>query len=171
VAGEIAREMGIEDAEVKTVEVAAKLAGVGSVFVPTSVLTKTTALTPQEQQLIEGAYRVSAELLKDVTFHGPVVETIGQAGEQWDGSGPLGIEGEDILLPARIVAVAVAFVEVVSVNARRDARTFDQAAGLLLGDAGTRFDRRPVTALINILHNREGTERWAHFRDRPKTTE
>jgi HD-GYP domain-containing protein (c-di-GMP phosphodiesterase class II) len=168
VAAEIAREMGIEGDEVKTVEISAKLSSVGTVFVPTSVLTKAAPLSPQENIMIDGAYRVSADLLKDVTFHGPVVETIGQAGEFWDGGGPLGIEGEDILRPARVVAVAVAFMGMISVNARRDALSFDDAAARLLGAAGTRFDRRPVSALINILHNRKGTERWAHFRNRPK---
>lgn len=168
VAAEIAREMGIEETEVKTIEVAAKLYGVGTVFVPTSVLTKTTPLSPREQRMIDDAYRVSANLLKDVTFHGPIVETIGQAGERWDGRGPLGIEGETILLPARVVAVAVAFMGMISVNARRDALSFDDAAARLLRAAGTFFDRRPVSALINILHNREGTKRWYHFRKRPK---
>ena len=168
VAREIAREMEFEETEFKTISVAAKLSSVGTVFVPTSILTKTAELTPDEEQLIDGAYRVSAELLKDVTFDGPVVETIRQAGERWDGRGPLGIQGEDILRPARIVAVASAFMGMVSANARRNAMSFDQAAGQLLTESGTRFDRRPVSALINILHNREGTKRWAHFRDRPK---
>ncbi len=48
VAAEIAREMGIEETEVKTIEVAAKLYGVGTVFVPTSVLPKTNPLSPRE---------------------------------------------------------------------------------------------------------------------------
>ncbi|MCG8507957.1 MAG: PAS domain-containing protein [Rhodospirillales bacterium] len=168
VAKAIAAEMDIPENEIKTVDVAGKLAGVGTVFVPTAVLTKPTELTPEEQQMIDGAYRVSADILRQVPFDGPVVKTIKQSGERWDGRGPLGIQGEDILRPARIVAVATAFMEMVSANARRGAMTFDEAAKILQDEAGSRFDRRPVSALINILHNRDGIKKWAPFRKRPE---
>ncbi len=168
VARAIAEEMELSEQDIKTADTAAKLLGVGTVFVPTAVLTKKAPLTPEEQQMIENAYQVSADLLKDVPFDGPVVEAIRQAGERWDGRGPLGIQGEDILKPARVVTTAAAFMTMVSADARRDAFTFDAAAQELLGNAGTRFDRRPVTALINILHNREGARRWVHFRKPPQ---
>ena len=169
VARAIAEEMELSDQEIGTAETAAKLLGTGTVFVPTAILTKPTPLTPDEQKMIDSAYQVSAEILKDVPFDGSVVEAIRQAGERWDGRGPLGKQGEDIQKPARVVAVAAAFLAMVSPDARREAASFDQAAQDLLGNAGTRFDRRPVTALINILHNRGGARRWAHFRKRPQT--
>ncbi len=168
VARAIAEEMELSEKDTRTAETAAKLLGTGTVFVPTAILTKTTPLTPDEQMMIDSAYQVSAEILKDVPFDGPVVDAIRQTGERWDGRGPQGKQGEDILKPARVVAVAAAFMAMVSPDARREAFTFDQAAQDLLGKAGTRFDRRPVTALINILHNREGTRRWTHFRKRPQ---
>jgi HD-GYP domain-containing protein (c-di-GMP phosphodiesterase class II) len=59
----------------------------------------------------------------------------------------------------------------VSPRAYRDALSFDEALAQLGNDAGTRFDRRPVSALTNIIDNRGGRERWAHFRARPEGTE
>lgn len=170
VARAIAEEMELPEADLKTVDTAGKLLGVGTIFVPTAILTKNQALTPEEQKKIDTAYQVSAEILKDVPFNGPVIETIRQAGERWDGRGPLGLQGEDIVGPARVLAVASAFLAMVSVGARAEAMTFDQAAQRLLAYAGSRFDRRPVTALINILHNRGGADRWAHFRQRATGT-
>ena len=169
VARAIAEEMELSDQDIKTADTAAKLLGVGTVFVPTAVLTKKAPLTPQEQQMIDNAYQVSAELLKDVPFDGPVVEAIRQAGERWNGRGTarhpgrghpqtgagrhhrrrLHDHGQRRRPPRRLHL------------RRRRPRN-------LLGNAGTRFDRRPVTALINILHNREGARRWAHFRKRPQ---
>ena len=71
---------------------------------------------------------------------------------------------------ARIVNVAAAFLSMVSVGARSGSTNFDEAARNLLLEAGARFDRKPVTALINILDNRDGTKRWAHFRTPPEKT-
>lgn len=164
----IAEEMELRDAEAKTVETAGKLAGVGNITIPTEILTKREALTPREQHTIDNAYIVSASLLKDVPFDGPVVETIRQIGERWDGTGARKLSGDKIMTTARIVAVAHRFVGMISGDARNAPLTFEDATARLLGESGKRFDRKPISALINILENRGGTERWAHFRQRPR---
>ena len=100
-----------------------------------------------------------------VDFDLPVAETLAQMHEHWDGTGhPKGLAGEDILISARIVAVANALVAIVSPRAGRDALSFDDAIAELMKQAGTLFDRRPVSPLVNVLENRGGRERWAHFR-------
>ncbi len=38
---------------------------------------------------------------------------------------------------------------------------------ILLEQAGRRYDRKPVAALINYLDNRDGTGKWNHFREHP----
>lgn len=167
VARAIASEMDLPEADVKTVDTAGKLLGVGTIFVPTALLTKTQPLTPQEQRRIDTAYQVSAEILREVPFDGPVVDTIRQSGERWDGKGPLALQGEAILMTARVLAVASSFMVMISAGARAEAMTFDQATQRLLAYAGSRFDKRPVTALLHILQNRGGAARWAHFRQRP----
>ena len=45
--------------------------------------------------------------------------------------------------------------------------TFEKVSAILLDETGSKFDRKPVTALINFLENRGGIERWAHFRKPP----
>ena len=94
---------------------------------------------------------------------GPVVDTIRQIGETWDGKGPLGLADGGILPTARILAVANTFVGMVSARAYRQAMSFDGAAKILIEEAGKRFDRKPVSALVNILENRDGITRWSHF--------
>ena len=71
------------------------------------------------------------------------------------------------MLTARVVAVANMFVRRVSARSYREGLSFDEVTDALLADAGTRFDRRPVSALINYLQNRGGAENWAHFRELP----
>ena len=163
VAAAIAEEMALDGQGVATVRFTAQLMSLGKIVLPRELLIKTEPLTPEERAQIAGSYGLSAEIVEGVAFDGPVVDSIRQIAERWDGSGPAHLAGEAILPPARIVAVANAFVAMVSPRAYRDALGFEEACRALSGQVGTAFDRRPVSALINIVDNRGGPERWAHF--------
>ncbi len=167
VARAIAHEMGLEDVELKTVDISGNLMNLGKIFIPEETLTKTNDLTPEERTLLGNAYMTTVEMLDGVEFDGPVLETIRQFGETIDGRGPLGLKGEEIIMTARILSVANAFVGMVSTRAYRSAMPFQKAADILLEDVGTRYDRKPVSALLNFLDNRGGTQIWAHFREAP----
>ena len=163
----IAEEMGVPDGEAQTAEIAGTLMNIGKIFIPPEVLTKTGELTAEERTLVANSYMVSVDLLDGVDFEGPVVETIRQMRETWDGTGPLGKKEEETLRTARILAVANAFVGMTSPRAYREALTFEEASTILLERSGTAYQRKPVSALINYLENRGGTEKWASFRDTP----
>jgi len=164
VARSIAEEMQLGPREVETCDVAGALLNLGKVTVPRSVLTKVAPLSEDELALVRQSILTSAELVEDVRFDGPVFETIRQVQERWDGSGlPQGLRGENILQTARIVAVANAFVGMVSSRAYRSGRSFDEAARLLLHEADLGFDRRAVVALLSHLDNHGGRQRWHHF--------
>ena len=167
----IADEMGLDETDCKAVEIAGNLMNLGKIFIPSELLTKTEDLTPDERATVSNAYLVTVDLLQNVIFEGPVVETIRQLGETWDGSGPLGLKEEEILITARILSLANAFVGMVSTRAYRGAMPFQKAADILMEETGTKLDRKPVSALINFLENRGGTRRWAHFSEAPETPE
>ena len=97
------------------------------------------------------------------------METIKLLGENWDGSGREGKKDDDILLTTRILSVASTFVYMISPRSYRDSMTFEEAVDSLMKQAGSRFDRKPVSALVNYLDNRGGTEEWAHYLERPST--
>lgn len=168
VARAIAEAMKLPAVEVETCDIAGALMNLGKVLVPEEVLTKTDKLSEEELELIRQSVQTSAELIQGVDFDGPVYETIRQIQEHWDGAGqPRGLSGEDILLTARVVAVANAFVALASARAYRTGMSFDKAAEILLSEAGRTFDRRPVMALLNYLDNLGGRERWADFGELP----
>ena len=167
VAREIAEEMGLSELEVHTVDIAGSLMNLGKIFVPPEVLTKTGNLTDEERELLASTYLVTADLLKDVTFEGPVVKTVLHMGEHWDGTGRFHISGDRIIPTAQVLAVANAFVGMASARAWRPAMEFRKVIDILMQDTGSKFDHRPVSALMNFLENRGGIEKWAHFRDPP----
>lgn len=171
VASAMAEAMKLSPTEIETCDIAGALMNLGKVLVPEEVLTKTEKLNDDELELIRQSVQTSAELIEGVDFDGPVYETIRQIQEHWDGSGqPRGLAGEDILPTARIVAVANAFVALVSARAYRNGMSFDKATEILLSESGRTFDRKPVMALLNYLDNLGGRERWAEFGAPPGKT-
>ena len=169
VAEAIAKEMELEDEVVQTSGISGKLMNLGKTLVPVEILSKQGALTDDEIRLIRDSVQVSADLLQNVDFDGPVVDTIRQVQEKWDGSGPRGVTGDDLLMSASIVAVANAFVGMASARPHRAGMDFERACGILIGLGGKEFNRKPVAALVNYIENRGGRERWAHFSVPPKT--
>ena len=169
VAREIAEEMGLTDLEIRTVDIAGSLMNLGKIFVPPELLTKTGNLTDEERELLASTYLVTADLLKDVTFEGPVVKTVLHMGEHWDGTGRFHISGDRIIPTAQVLAVANAFVGMASARAWRPAMEFRKVLDILMQDTGSKFDHRPVSALMNFLENRGGMDKWAHFRDPPES--
>jgi len=153
VAAAIAGEMELPEAEVRTVEIAGTLMNLGKTLVPPDLLTREGGLTEGELRRVREAILTSADLLDGIDFDGPVVETIRQVLERWDGYGrPRGLKSMDILLSARVLAVANAFVGMVSARAYRPGLSFDAALQEISKDVGTarstaaRFPRCSATS-------------------------
>jgi PAS domain S-box-containing protein len=164
VARAVAEEMGLDATLADTAEFAGTLMNLGKILVPSEILTRKGGLTDAEIRQVRDSIQATADLLQDVPFDGPVVETLRQCQERWDGTGrPRGLTGDGIVLPARIVAVANAFVAMVEPRAHRAGLDFDAAAKVLLDGVGTAYDRRVVAALLNYLDNRGGRQAWADF--------
>lgn len=161
VANAIGRELKLSENDSRTLDLAASLANLGKIFVPREILTKTEPLTEAEQALLQRHVRFGTELLADLDFDGPVLDTIGQKQEHLDGSGyPHGLSEDGILLSARILAVTNAFVALVSPRAYRDAVDIEQALNQLLQESGSKYDRHVVAALFHIAENRSDWSEW-----------
>jgi HD-GYP domain-containing protein (c-di-GMP phosphodiesterase class II) len=162
VARAVAREMGLTETEIDTAESAANLLNLGKIMIPPEVLAKTGDLTEEERTLLRNSVQVSADIIQDIEFDGPVVETLRQAQERWDGTGqPRGLKGEEILNTARIIGVANALVGMISDRAFRQGMSMDAAIEILFKEAGHAYDRKVVAALVNYLDNRDGRAQLA----------
>lgn len=164
VAKAIAEEMRLETALVRTAETAGQLMNIGKIMVPDEMLTRNGALDEEERRLVRFSIQRGADLLKKVEFDGPVVETIRQMHEHWDGTGePEGLVADDILFTAQIISVANAFVALASPRAWRKGLEIDDAFAHIAEKTGTVFSPRVVTALRNLIENRGARETWKHF--------
>lgn len=165
----LSKELLIDETTAATAELAGAMMNLGKILVSRELLVKPTNLTEDELSVIRSSMLKSADLIEGIEFEGPVCETLRQIQAHWDGSGePKGLAGEDILLSARIVAVANAFVGMTSARAHREGMDMKKVVQILMADADQIYDRRPVVALMNFLENKNGFEEWKAFGIPPK---
>ena len=161
VANAIGSAMNLDAQDSRTLDLAASLANLGKIFVPREVLTKTAPLTEAEQSLLQRHVQFGTEMLADLDFEGPVVDTIAQKQEHLDGSGyPNGLKGDQILMTARILAVSNAFVALLSPRAYRAPIGVNAALEQLLKECDSKYDRRVVAALFHVAENRTEWSDW-----------
>jgi PAS domain S-box-containing protein len=157
----IAEEMMLDEELIETAEIAGSLMNFGKVLVPRDILTKTKPLTPEELQRVRHSILTSADILSIIDFVGPVVPTLRQALERFDGSGaPEGLKGEDILITARIVMAANSYVALVSPRAHRPSMELHPALDQMTKDSGKIYDPRVVQALGNYIENHSAKLDW-----------
>jgi PAS domain S-box-containing protein len=168
VARAIAEEMRLDDVEIETAAIAGAVMNIGKVLVPTEILTRAGELSDDERRQVRESVEASADLLERVPFEGPVAQTLRQINEHWDGTGtPLGLEGEGILRPARIVAVANAFVALASPRSWRAGAGPDEAIARLLPEAGRKYDRAVVAALVTRYDAHGAKADWRNLAPQP----
>ena len=163
VAREMASGMGLDSRIIETTDIAGNLMNIGKIVVPTETLTKTASLNDNELSNVRRSLQQSADVLAGIDFDGPVVETLRQAQEHFDGAGPSKLKGEDILISARIIAVANAFVGMISPRSYRAAMPIDKALKILLEEIEVQFDRKVVVALVNYIENKGGKQELANL--------
>lgn len=155
IAGRLARHLDYPAEVVEAAETAARLMNLGKIAIDPRTLTRSGTLTDDELADIRMSVRRSAELIQNVPFDAPVVETLRQLQERYDGHGmPDGLAGDQILPSARIVAVANAFVAMTSDRAHRRGLTPSTALDQLWSEAGHVWDRRVVAGLVDMIEGR-----------------
>ena len=171
IAGLIAEQLGLQEDEVRVIEMAAPLHDLGKIAIPDAILLKPGPLTDEETAIMRRHPRIGHELLNG--SHNRFI----QAGatialrhhERYDGSGyPDGLKGDEIPLEARIVAVADVLDALLSTRPYKGAWTLDEALDWLRGESGKLFDPRCVDALLrNRPRLEEICRRYSSVRTKP----
>jgi len=106
-AAAMAVEMELSMERVDGIRMAATIHDIGKIYVPAEILSRPGRLSEMEFGIIKTHPAASYEILKMIDFPWPVAQIAFQHQERYNGSGyPLGLSGENILLEARIIAVA-----------------------------------------------------------------
>jgi response regulator RpfG family c-di-GMP phosphodiesterase len=150
----IALRMGLPEEQVSTLEKAALLHDIGKISVPLEILNNPGRLSDAQLALVRGHVTSSGELLRPIDFGAPVAEAVLQHHERLDGSGyPAGLKDGEILLEAKILAVADVVDAMTSHRPYRPAVGVDAALRELRENRGTYYDQAAVDACIELCEN------------------
>ena len=154
----IAREMRLSENDMERIEYAAVLHDIGKIGVGDDLLVKIGDLTEEEFNRIKAHPVVGSNILREVEFLREVSRYICSHHERFNGGGyPVGLQGREIPLAARIIAVADAYDAMTSERPYREAFPPKEAAKRIVASAGKQFDPDVVKAFLAVLM-REGMD-------------
>lgn len=154
----IAREMGLDAQRVRGLRLAAAVHEIGNIHIPGEILSKPGKLTELEYEFVRTHPQAGYEILKDIDFPWPVAEIVLQHHELLDGSGyPRGLKADQILLEARILAVANVVSAMTAHRAFVPAAGIDAALAEIIRLRGVKYDPQAVDACVRLFREKNYT--------------
>jgi PAS domain S-box-containing protein len=155
IARAIATEMRLPQEMVEGIRMAGSIHDIGKLSIPAEILSKPAKLSEMEFSLIIEHPQSGYEILKDVESSYPLAEIVYQHHERMDGSGyPRNLKGDDILMEARILAVADVVEAMASHRPHRPSLGINAALEEIEKNKGTLYDADAVDACLRIFRDK-----------------
>jgi len=150
----VAKYMDLSHEQLEQVHLAAILHDVGKIGVEDSILKKQAPLTKEEWVVMKSHPEQGYDIMSRVEGLKDVMGGVRYHHERWDGKGyPLGLQGEEIPLIARIIAVADTYDAMVSTRPYRKGLDPQVAYDEIVLHSGSQFDPRVVNAFIEAFRH------------------
>ena len=149
----------LTDANIELLFKSAPLHDIGKVGIADRILLKPEHFSQQEFEIMKSHTTIGFNAILhaeqslgiDVQFLSMAKVIALSHQEKWDGSGyPQGLAGDDIPIPARLMAVADVFDALVSRRVYKDSITHEKAVQIIAEGKGTHFDPDIVDAFVGI---------------------
>lgn len=151
----IAHEMKLAPSLIDGIRFASQVHDIGKISIPTEILTKPSALTSYEVEMLRSHAQAGYEILKPLSFPWPVADIILQHHERLDGSGyPNALMENDILVEAKIIAVADTVEAMSSDRPYRSTKGVDHALEEIEINSGVLYDQEAVKACLDLFRNK-----------------
>ena len=151
----IVTEMGLPQEKIDAIRMAGTIHDIGKLSIPAEILSKPTKLLEIEFSLIKEHARRGFEMLKDVESPWPLAEIVYQHHERMDGSGyPRKLKGEEILIEARILAVADVVEAMASHRPYRPGLGIDTALNEIERNRGIFYDNAVADACLKLFREK-----------------
>src|SRR6478672_10756503 len=154
-AGQLAEDMGLDEAMCEDLRVAGRLHDVGKIGIREDILNKPDRLTAEEYDHVKRHVQIGLDILAPLFHIAKPLKYIEHHHEHWNGAGyPLGLTGEAIPMGARILCVADTFDALTSKRAYRAPLEPQDAVEHLSVDVGKQFDPSVYDALVRVITRR-----------------
>ncbi|MFH0797593.1 MAG: HD-GYP domain-containing protein [Candidatus Omnitrophota bacterium] len=154
----IAEEMGFSADQVKSIRVAGILHDIGKIYVPAEILAKPGKLNEAEFNIIKCHPQMGYDIVRVIKFPWPIAQFVLQHHERCNGSGyPQGLSDGQILLEAKILAVADVVEAMSSHRPYRPALGVDQALKEISKNQGLLYEPIVVDACLNLFQKKQFT--------------
>ena len=151
----IATEMGLPQDKIDGIRMAGSIHDIGKLSIPAEILSKPTKLTEIEFSLIKEHSQSGYEMLKDVESPWPLAQIVYQHHERMDGSGyPRNLKGDEILMEARIMAVADVVEAMASHRPYRPGLGIDAALDEIEKNKGIFYDNAVADACLKLFREK-----------------
>ncbi len=151
----IATEMGLPDDKIEGLRMAGSIHDIGKISVPAEILSKPTKLTNTEFSIIKEHSQTGYDMLKDVESPWPLAEIVHQHHERMNGSGyPRNLKGDEILLEARILAVADVVEAMASHRPYRPTLGTEAALEEITKNKGILYDNAVADACLKLFREK-----------------
>ncbi|HEY8198560.1 MAG TPA: diguanylate cyclase [Candidatus Limnocylindrales bacterium] len=150
----LAEQLGVDPDLRRTLYVAGLLHDVGKIGIPDSILRKPAALTADEYEIVKQHVALGDLIVRELPDIDAVRAGVRHHHERWDGTGYLdGLEGQQIPLVARILAVGDAFSAMTTSRPYRKALSTEEALKRLLDAAGSQLDPSLVPVFVAAMES------------------
>ncbi|PJC75897.1 MAG: two-component system response regulator [Syntrophobacterales bacterium CG_4_8_14_3_um_filter_58_8] len=151
----IATEMGLPQDKIEGIRMAGSIHDIGKLSIPAEILSKPTKLSEIEFSLIKEHARQGYKILKNVESPWPLAEIVRQHHERMDGSGyPRNLKGTEILIEARILAVADVVEAMASHRPYRPGLGIDLALSEIEKNRGIFYDDAVADACLRLFREK-----------------
>jgi PAS domain S-box-containing protein/putative nucleotidyltransferase with HDIG domain len=148
----IAEEMGLTEEQFDGLRMAGLIHDIGKINVPAEILNKSGRISDTEFNIIKIHPQTGYNLLREIEFPWPVAQIVLQHHERLDGSGyPQGLKKEEIMLEARILAVADVVEAMASHRPYRPAHSIAVALEKITKNRGIIYDPEVVDTCARIF--------------------
>ena len=152
----ISKRLSFPPKERNELQIASYLHDIGKIGISNRFINKKGTLSPTDWAIIKQHTKKSIELLIPLNLPPAILTYIQHHHERYDGTGyPDGLNGEQIPLGARIIAISDSYDSMTSDRPYRKPLTNGDAKNELVKNAGKQFDPKLVSVFLDVLKEME----------------